>query len=314
MRFSWLLALAFTAIVLIPPAGAQIPTFSVKTSEVRIDVLVTDHGKPVTGLQAADFEVLDNGVRQNVEFVSLEQMPVSATLVLDMSASVAGMVLNNLKSAGNLLLGGLRKDERAALITFSYDVSLISPPTSELNLVRAALDAAQSRPTGYTSVIDATYAGLILAESKSDRPLIILFSDGHDTGSWLTSGEVLESAKQTDAVVYAVSAGRDPYIASPGNLSNYAGGSQIHIPDNEFLRDLCKYTGGSLFEVESTKNLGNVFLSILEEFRHRYLLTYIPQGVTKSGWHSLKVRVKRHNDRVMHRPGYMPDSPAKEGE
>lgn len=273
-------------------ASVQNPTFSVKIEEVRIDALVTEHGKPLRGLNAADFEVLDNGVPQVIEFAGFQQMPVSAILVLDMSGSIAGELLENLKRAVSMLLDGLKKDDRAALVKFSHIVSLDAPLTADLARVRMALDQAQ--PFGDTSLIDACYAGLILAESKGDRPLLIVFSDGLDTTSWLASEEVLEVAKRSDAVVYAVSAGQ--------------------LPNRAFLRDLCKFTGGSLFEVESAKNLGAVFQGILEEFRQRYLLTYSPRNVSRSGWHALKVRVRGRSAKIMARPGYLPGSTGGDGE
>lgn len=265
--------------------AAQVPTFKVTAKEVRIDILVADKEKPVTGLKAADFEVRDNGVRQEIRYISFEQIPINAMLILDMSRSVAGETLANLKNAAGALLKELKKNERAALITFGQAVKLGSPLTADLQSVKAALDATE--PFGNTSVIDASYAGLILAESTSERPLLIVFSDGLDTFSWLTREDVLETAKQADTVVYAVSAGR--------------------LPNRAFLHELTILTGGSLFEVDSAANLEKVFVEILEEFRHRYCLTYIPQGVSKTGWHALKVRVKGKYNKVTYRPGYMSD-------
>lgn len=278
-------------LVSIISASAQVTTFSVKTEEVRIDVLVSKDGEPVKGLKAADFIVLDNDVPQVLESASFQQIPISATLVLDMSQSVAGEQLNNLKTAGSALLKGLKKDERAALIAFSHTLRLGSPLTTNLNRVEAALERIQPESFGKTSVIDASYAGLVQAESNADRPMLIVFSDGLDTSSWLTSEIVLEAAKFSDTVVYTVSAGR--------------------LSERKFLRDLSKITGGSLFEIESTENLGEVFLSILEEFRHRYLLTYLPQDLSESGWHTLEVRVKQRGVKVKHRPGYVPDAASR---
>jgi VWFA-related protein len=267
------------------PAVSQTLLVSVKTEEVRVDMLVTDNGKPVRNLSASDFEVRDNGALQKVEFVSFEQMPISAILVLDMSSSVAGEKLKNLKDAGNGLLDGLKPGDHAALITFSRKIRLMSPVTDDIKNVERTLNDAQSYQFGESSVIDASYTGLILAESKSDRPLAIVFTDGLDNSSWLTEEAVLESAKRSNAVVYAVTAG--------------------HIPDKTFLRDISKHTGGSLLEVESTQDLAVAFLNILEEFRHRYLLTYSPIGVSPGGWHQLKVRVKNRNVKILARPGYL---------
>ena len=72
---------------------------------------------------------------------------------------------------------------------------------------------------------------------------------------------------------------------------------------SDFLRDLTSFTSGRLFEVEKTANLAPVFISILDEFRHRYLVSYTPTGVARVGWHRLDVRVKR-KAAVKARPGY----------
>ncbi len=272
-------------------AGAQVTTFSVRTEEVRIDVLVSKDGKPVEGLKADDFTVLDNDVPQILESASFQQIPISATLVLDMSRSVAGKQLDDLKAAGSALIKGLKEDERAALITFSHTLKLDSPLTMDLDRVEDALARIQPQSFGKTSVIDASYAGLVQAESSADRPMLIVFSDGLDTSSWLTSEMVLEAAKFSDTVVYTVSVGR--------------------LPERKFLRDLSKITGGSPFEIGSTENLSEVFLSILEEFRHRYLLTYLPQDLSDFGWHKVEVRVKQRGVEVKHRPGYAPDTASR---
>jgi VWFA-related protein len=266
------------------PAAAQQTTFSVEAEEVRIDVLVTERGKPVAGLSASDFEIFDNGIPQEIQYATLQrQTPISATLVFDMSRSVAGQLLINLKEAARALLTDFKNDDYAALITFNNAVTLGSPPTHDFARIELALDSVQ--PFGNSSLIDGSYAGLILAESRPELPLLIIFSDGRDTFSWLTSEAVLETAKSNDTVVaYAVSTER--------------------LENKGFLSDLTGITGGSLFEIESTRNLAAVFLGILEEFRQRYLVTYTPRGVSGGGWHTVDVRIKNRAARVSARPGY----------
>jgi hypothetical protein len=72
-----------------------------------------------------------------------------------------------------------------------------------------------------------------------------------------------------------------------------------------FLRDVCEQTGGRILSAESTRRIGETFLAVLDEFRHRYLVSYVPQGVSKGGWHRLAVRVKRRGVVVGARPGYL---------
>jgi hypothetical protein len=74
------------------------------------------------------------------------------------------------------------------------------------------------------------------------------------------------------------------------------------------MTDLSDTTGGKLFKVESTKNLSAVFLSVLDEFRNRYVVSYSPRGVSPDGWHQLTVRVKGGRATVKARPGYLAGS------
>jgi len=258
--------------------------FSAKVEIVRVDVLVVEGGQPVRGLTARDFEILDDGVPQQVDLVSFEQIPLNVILLLDLSGSVAGERLEHLRGAGRAVLEQLKADDQAALLTFSHSLGLGADLTHDLSQVRTALDSVEA--SGETALLDGTYAGIMLAESDVGRALLLVFSDGVDTSSWLTAASVLDTAKRSDVVVYGVSL--------------RGGGTP------RFLRDLSAFTGGSLFEIESTQNLTALFVRILEEFRHRYLVSYSPRGVSKPGWHRLEVRVKGRRANVKARPGYMP--------
>jgi VWFA-related protein len=292
-------------------ASAQKSIFSIATEEVRVDVLVTDKGKPVADLKAADFEIFDNGIAQEIQYITLQkQTPISAILVFDMSWSVAGELLDSLKEAAFGFIKDLKNEDQAALITFNNAVVLGSPPTRDLSRIKLALD--QIKPLGNSSLIDGSYAGLVLADSRPEPPLLVIFSDGLDTSSWLTGEAVLEAAKsarRNEVVVYGVSATRlhsKFYVWPP-----FETGSGNRSADNAFLRDLAKITGGSLIEIESVQELAEVFRGILEEFRLRYLVTYTPKGVSGSGWHKLEVRVKHRSATVKARPGYMRSSHAE---
>jgi VWFA-related protein len=264
-------------------ARGQNAVFSSRVEAVRVDALVTEDGRPVRELRAADFEIFDNGVRQRVDLVSFEQLPLNVVFTFDMSDSVLGERLANLRAAGAAVLDGLKKGDQAALLTFNSVVEMGAGLTGDTNRVREALERAE--PRGETSLIDASFAGMLLGESDVGRSLVIVFSDGLDTSSWLTPRAVLDVAKRSDVVVYAASAGL---------------GSKA-----EYLRDLTEQTGGCLYEIESTKSLSAVFLQVLEEFRQRYVVSYSPSGVSREGWHQLVVRVKGRSATVRARPGYL---------
>ena len=282
-------ALTVAAVLgLLESAGAapQSPAFTSKIEAVRVDVLVTDNGQPIRGLGPADFEIVDNGVPQQVELVSFDEVPLNVILALDMSDSVAGERLEQLRGAGAGLLAALHKEDQAALVSFSHAVQLGSRLTSNVAAVRQAMLDAHG--TGMTALVDGTYAGLMIGESDAGRALLIVFSDGVDTTSWLRADAVLDTAKRADVVVYGVSV--------------------VSRLKPEFLRDITSLTGGRLYEIEKTANLPATFLGILEEFRHRYLVSYTPKGVAKDGWHKLDVRLKGRRGSVKARPGYLAGS------
>ena len=126
------------------PAVAQVaPTFSTKTEMVRVDVLVTAGGQPVTGLRPGDFEVIDSGVSQTVDLVSFEQLPLNVVLALDLSESVAGERLAHLTTASRAVLERLNRGDQVALVSFSHVVALGRRTDG-----RRGRDRARARPRG----------------------------------------------------------------------------------------------------------------------------------------------------------------------
>jgi len=296
----WVCGATVWAIAAAIPILAQQPSFRARRVIVRVDILVMDGNKPVTNLQPNDFEVRDQGVLQSVDLSAFEQLPVNAILALDMSGSVAGEKLDNLRRGGRALLAALKPKDRAALIACSHLVELGAPLTERIDRVRAALD--RPRAGGGTALIDGSYAGLMLSESDAGRSLVIVFSDGVDTSSFLTKKAVLDIAKRSEVVVYSVAV-RDqaPMAVINGGLLRIVANSG----SDNFLNDLSTFTGGSVLEIASTRTVDTMFLKVLEEFRRRYLLSYSPQGVPADGWHDLKVTVKgRPSLTVKARPGY----------
>lgn len=263
--------------------------FSSSTLGVRVDVLVTDGRKAVGGLTAADFELRDNGVVQAIDVADSSDVAVNAVLALDTSSSTTGKRQRDLVAASQALLDELKPVDRAALTTFSHAVAPRIALTSDFSAVRAEL--FRIVPSGETAVMDGVYVALMATLAQAGRSLVVVCTDGYDTSSWLEPEEVLESAKRSNAVIYAATA------AEP----------RRHSP----LKDLTDATGGQLMQIASSADLRGAFQRILRDFRSRYVLTYTPQGVAAGGFHRLDVRVRRRGLTVKARPGYIGVAPAR---
>lgn len=271
---------------------------------VRVDVSVMRGGKPVAGLTAKNFTLTDNGVAQELTSATLDQLPLNAILVLDVSSSVAGEELAHLIDAGQQLVRSLRPDDRVALVTFSEQVLVQKPLTADVASIARAL--ADLRGTGATSMNDAIHVALNLRPLDASRSIIIVFSDGEDNLSWTTPAGLVDEAKRGGTVIHAIEM-RTAAVAPLGTRSA-ALKAQGYLDGVPVLQALATAAGGRVWSAGSSRDLRTLFTQALEEMRARYLLTYTPKGVAQDGWHDLKVTLKDARGDVTARPGYG-DSP-----
>lgn len=255
--------------------------FRSQVDTVLLDVLVTDRGRPVPDLRPEDFVIRDDGALQQVSHLLPEAASLSVHLLLDTSGSLTTRDLDHLRQGASALAKTLRRDDSMRLLTFSRLVQLYDVADA------AALDAAfrTLRPSGDTALNDALAAALRLADRPDTRrPVVIVFSDGADTASWLAARDVDAAAKQSWASVFAVT-------PRPMGLV--------------VLRNITDLTGGEVVQLgPSLESLPATFLQVFERARQRYLVAFTPTS-SAAGWHALDVRVRRSNLRVVTRRGYV---------
>jgi VWFA-related protein len=272
---------------------------------VRVDVLVTDGRQPVGGLTSADFELRDNGVTQTIDDLQVGEVPFSMMLALDVSGSMEGTPLDHLRDGARAALEALQPDDRAALMAFNH---VIAPPTawtSDRQGLTSALAALQA--IGGTSLFDATLAAIVQRDPEPGRRnLLIVFSDGRDTSSWLPEFAALDLATRADIVVYAVTLDSGPRVVQP-DLHRRSGirltPEQTIASGADFLAELAERTGGSRV-TSSLTGLRRTFAKIVNDFRSRYVLTYTPRNVSATGWHRIDVTLTSRKGTVTARRGY----------
>jgi VWFA-related protein len=233
-------------------------------------------------------------VPQEIDRIIVEQVPLQVWFVLDTSECVAGPTLQQLVRAANAFLDGLQPPDRAALLTFSHQVALRQPLTEDLSAVRKALDSMPA--AGSTSLHDALYAVLHLAEPRHDRAVAVVFSDGRDNLSWLGAEAVLETVRRSEVIVEAV--GSSGWIL-PTRQHRVESAAQFR-----FLQEATRISGGRLWDASPRGGLRDAFVEVLEGLRTRYLITFYPSDGTRAGWHKLQVRLARGRGTAIAREGY----------
>ena len=286
-------------------AAAQ--KFAVTVDGVAVDVLVTHDRRPVQGLTTADFRLRDNGVLQRIESVLVEDVPITLFLVLDVSDSVKGELLARLESAVSAAASALRPDDRVGLMTFSDRVRMIAPPPSDPRKLVALLRSLDAG--GATTLYDATFAAIVLRQKIPGRTVVLVFSDGDDTASWLDPRDVLRAAQRSDVVVHAVTRKRGFRYPTGEDARTRATERRQFAAEPQlfgrlYLSQLVEETGGSMFIADSSQ-LQEAFARVVNEFRSRYVLTYSPKNVAPTGWHTIEVTLNGRQADVQARRGYL---------
>ncbi len=281
-------------------ASAQTPppTFRVEIEAVYVDVFVTEGNRPVTGLSEADFELRDTSIPQRIELVAIESLPLATFLVLDSSASVAGEKLVQLQAAARGLLGGLRAGDQAALVTFDHEIRVRVPPTGDRSRLERSVNGIL--PGGSTALMDALYAGTMLA-SGGGRSLLVVFTDGEDNLSWLDADEVRRVLEESNVLVQAVGVVSDEQANRLDQGRRQPPAEKAYV---SLLRQLAEVTGGQFWPAASPDRLGEAFLAIAEAMKTRYVLRFEPDRVRREGLHPLQVRLTRRTGTVHSRSAY----------
>jgi VWFA-related protein len=269
------------------------PSFRSSVDAVFVPVSVTDRNRPVTGLTAADFDLLDNGVAQVLTAAPVESLSVDVTLVLDTSGSVKGPALEQFKADVQDIAESMQTNDRVRLITFATSVTDVFG----LQPGGARLPVERIEAGGATSFYNALAAAL-MAFPQAERPQLVFgFTDGLDNMSFLDARQVATLAGHSGASLYLALVA--PGDRAVGRMTPYDGG-----PNRRVLQEAVARNGGALYEKPAGTPLPALFRQVLDDFRASYVLSYTPRGVTSKGWHEVVVRAKNSRYTVRARKGY----------
>jgi Ca-activated chloride channel homolog len=284
-----------------PARAEQQPTFRSEVNAVVVDASVRDRSRrPVANLRASDFQVIDNGVPQDVDNVSFGRLPIDVTVALDVSYSVTGAVLERLRRAVGQLMRDLRREDRLKLILFNMRVMRIVDFTADPEVVDRAIRTATAG--GGTALLDAISVALVSASTPERRQLIVFFTDGNDSTSVTAPGTLTTVAQRTRGTLTFVMPAL-PQVVRPAGPAT-ASRQLSQRPLAPVLSAIAVETGGTMLPVNEDADLSSAFRRVLDDFRSAYVLYYNPRGVDRGGYHTLEVRVKREGATVQARRGY----------
>jgi VWFA-related protein len=320
-------------------------TFRTATDVVLVDASVRRGNTPVAGLTAADFELRDNGVVQQIESVEVSAVPIDLTIIVDVSGNPdrpwvelppATKVAADVEARARPLTRLLRDGDRARLLAIDSYVQQPWPlqdPASLGSIRRLDFD-------GNAALYNALAAALLQPVDLNRRHVIVASTRGLDSTSTITAAQLRAIAERSDAQLHLVMEEVDAdaevtvrgfqcvnmglcrptvrfWVPARRRLFNaiplQSSAARILYPDGLELKAGAGATGGALYQgvLISEPTLQGTFASAFQNFRQSYVLRYTPRGVDRPGWHRITVSVPKDRSlRIRARSGYAVDPPA----
>jgi VWFA-related protein len=370
---SGLFAVRLPALAQTPEISAQ-PAAAADAHQVIIPLVVYDKkGAILTNFTKDSFSLKVDGHEQPiVSFDRDSNLPLTLGLLFDVTYSQRD-ALDDERTASIAFLNNILADrDRAFVVQFARQTDLlqdITPSRPKLQAALKQIEAAPAPPTD-TSVTPVTpsdgsgngrdsnaphprrvsntlYDAVFLSSDEllhkqTGRKVLVVLSDGVDSGSKESLASAIEAAQRADTVVYVIynkgresaspnqnqgrqgggfpgGGGRSGGSGYPGSGGGYPGGGghgQNRQPENlpsnvdgkKILQRVAEETGGRLFEVSRKQSFSDIFGEISDELRAEFRLVYTPDKANSSdGYHRIDLTLAKANPKdfyLQFRDGY----------
>ncbi len=292
----WLVALVLMTTA--APAGAQV-VFRAGVDVVHVAVTVQDRASTyLADLRAEDFEVYEDDIEQRITYfarvVSPDdvRLPLHLGLLLDTSGSME-RDLARARTAAIKFLNTLPHAVDMTVVDFDTEVRV--GRFTRANFPHLVARIRSRKPGGWTALYDALGVYLDGASRQDGQKILVLYSDGGDTRSSLSFGDVLDLVKLSDVTIYAI-----------GFLPRPTGHTELRMR----LRALAEQSGGRAFFPTSIEEIERAYDDLVAEVGARYVIGYTSTNDRADGaWRDVDVRLSRDrhelkNLKVRSRKGY----------
>jgi VWFA-related protein len=252
--------------------------FARKPPPIRpvIEFTATDEAGQYLDLAAADLEVVENGVVQQLELFQEAVEPVSIVLALDASGSMKKKEADVVASAREFI-NALRPQDKLAVMLFSDHPVLSHDLTDNRAAALAALDLY--RASGGTALYDSLSEALMHLKRAQGRRVVVVMTDGRDEnnpgtgpGSVSHLNDVAALIQQTGAVMFGIGLG-------------------VNV-DQDPLKKIAEWSGGRALFPADVSELTAEYRRVVDDLRRRYLVGYTSSHIRHDGaWREVQIRV-----------------------
>lgn len=259
----------------------------------------------VHDLVAGEFEIYEDGERQQVAHFGHHETPISVVALLDKSSSMFDEKLMHAKDGVIAFARALKKGDELLVVAFSESIDALGDFGLDARTIERAVKQVQVEAG--TRLYDAVIEGAreIAAAGRKDKRAMVILSDGEDTASRARLEDAVDAIRTAGAPVYAIAIeyGKDaPWkTLSADPLWRPLQGPLRVAP----LHRLTDTTGGWTYEIQAARRCKDICLRVADELRNQYLLGYYPTNDEREGaWRAIEVRTSRAGVTLSTRSGY----------
>ena len=285
------------------PDGA--PTFRTDVRMVNLSAAVYDAGgRPLTGLTAEDFSVLEDGKPQKIDSARSEEAPFNLAILLDLSASTKHSREEMKQIAAGFIGIARPQDNVAVYALFNNWFGVVAPLSGDHDVALREIEGLPNL-TGSSPVYDTIVLAWNqeLAKRKGERNALIVITDGQDnrfagTGwpSKISEDQLAEAAKAMETLIYPIFLGEpvDNYERNSWGMKAY-----------QKLREIAAASGGRVFEAGLDNDRANLYRQVADDLRSVYSIAYYPENQGFNGeFRRVEIKVDRLAATVRAREGY----------
>jgi Ca-activated chloride channel family protein len=268
--------------------------FKLDRDLVSLDVMVIDQNNmAVAGLKKEDFTIYEDKIKQTVENVIREEVPISLGIVIDTSGSMRSK-MKTVSDAAVSLIRQMHVDDEAFIESFKAEPELAQDFTSDRRKLEDAVGELYA--SGGTALLDTIIATSDYAREKGHcrRKALIIFSDGMERNSALTEKEVIEAITENDAQIYLVS-----FVDEETEEKGVYGNSSLQEA-RRLLSQIADDSGGRAFFPRNIDEIPAVADQIAKDLRSQYVVSYYSGNYNLDGaFRTVKVIVNSQGSRKL---------------
>jgi Ca-activated chloride channel homolog len=265
----------------------------IDTDLVNLDVTVIDqNNNPIANLKKEDFSVYEDQIKQTIENLSREEVPVSFGMVIDTSGSMRSK-LRSVSDAALLLIKEMRPDDEAFVASFKAESELIQEFTADKRELEDTIGALYTM--GGTALLDAIIATADYAqeEGKRRRKALVVISDGYERNSSVKEREVLEAIKEDEVQVYLVG-----FIDEEEEKSLF--GKPPGKQAKDLLSRIADDSGGRAYFPKDISEIPAIAAQISKDLRAQYVISYYPSNEKRDGaFRTIQVEINNAGGRKL---------------